>query len=255
MSFTRVMLRILPWIRRFWIVASVLMVSPFLILVTLFLWEKISWKTDRDHALFESVCDHCHPPMRAHRYAKSPDEWRSTVLRMLSKDSEYGKHIDLDKRERIIGMLIRTRSASPRVLYHFRCGQCHSRSVIEPYLDLDEKTLSVLVSQHNRQMNYAIQAWEGDLIAQRISEMRERRAPVKTVSSRGDQYLFQKDCGICHTVRFMYRTMCLTPRDDQKWTDLTVRMQEKSPEYISKDEVPALMRQAKMICETKKVAP
>jgi hypothetical protein len=247
--------KVLPWLKRLWFAVSIVLGLLFLILVALFVWEKLSWATDRDNRLFEATCDHCHTPMNAHRYAKSPDEWQNTIQRMLSRDTEYSKHIDLERRKRVLDVLIRNRSASPRALFFFRCGQCHSRSDIQPYLALDEKTLTALLRQHNKQNGFAIQTWEGELIEQQVQSMRERRRPVKTVSSRNEQYLFQRDCGVCHTLRFMYHGICTPPRDDVQWTVLTTRMQEKVPDFIGKDEIPILANQSKLICDTKKVVP
>jgi len=46
---------------------------------------KSSFGADADNSLFAAECSRCHDAARAHRYAKSPAEWRETVSRMLDR--------------------------------------------------------------------------------------------------------------------------------------------------------------------------
>ena len=206
-----------------------------------YLTEVRSWASDPDVDALNATCGTCHPSTRAHRYAKSNAEWRRTVDRMLAKDPALAAGVDARTRERIVAVLTRRRTPSGEALFAVRCDRCHAGSVVDPYLSLDAEALTLLLRQHVRQKNFAIQTWEGERV---IDAVLKRRRDIGTVDPPGDagarQRLFQRACGTCHTARFLYGEMCDPPQDAGEWESVVVRMREKSPSLFDAEEAGVL---------------
>ncbi len=216
--------------------------------LAVFGYEVVSWKGAADYALFKRKCSVCHEIERPQNYAKSPAEWRATVARRLP-DGEPTKTTKVE-RERIAELLIRRRSADGETLYRYRCARCHQRSWLAPFLRLDRETLTLLIREHTRQKNYAIQVWEGDEIAAYVAQTLARPAANEHGFSPRDHLLYQRACGACHTTRFIRRTMCREAAWRSDPAGLVKRMREKSPVLFTDGEASLLANYAKRICET-----
>jgi len=218
-------------------------------------YEVHSWNADPDNSLLERICSHCHDPKFTHSYAKSPQEWRRTVKRMLDRLPSYGARVGKAERELIAAVLIRQRSADGPTLFRWRCGRCHERSVIEHYRGLAPAALRELVVQHTRQHNFEIQTWEGALVADYVEKLFAGRAKMPLDFLAGNQVLYARSCTTCHTVSFVYRTMCVGTGDLDQWIALVVRMQGKAPELIVRANAPILANYAFKVCQTGNPAP
>lgn len=226
------------------IAGSVLTGVLTIIILSVSLYEKGAWVFDKDTALMEKECSSCHNPDRPKGYAKSPDQWEETVRRMNS--IALGK-IPVSDQKRITELLIRKRSADGATLYKARCGRCHLRAVIDPFLELSPEALGVLIEQHVRQNNFAIQMWEGELIINYLQQIQQDHG-LGNNSDKNNQVLFQNSCGQCHTTTFLYKTMCAEPTDYEMWTQIVDRMRLKTPTFIDEKNVPALASYCKKLC-------
>ncbi len=217
--------------------------------ISIYAYERFTWQWDEDYALFEDECGACHSSMVPRNYAKSPEEWQRTVSRMIPRETGH------EVKQRIGELLVRHRSPTGRALYRLRCGRCHAISVMDDYFDLDAKALRLLLEQHIMQNNFAVQTWEGDLIADYVIELWKNRERVPGKSTPEIQYKYQQKCGVCHSATMLYRDMCLEDRSLGDWKKIIIRMREKTPSFIGAGEVPELTEHAMMICESKKPAP
>jgi len=235
------------WMSRAWIFIILVVTLSIAIQISLFAYETASWRLDRFNTEFEVVCGRCHRADKAHRYAKAPVEWGRTVNNMLSDRFNKSKAY----REAIASFLIAHRSANGDILFNFRCGKCHSHSVLEPYLALDPRALELLLQQHTMQHNYAIQVWEGELIIDKVLALQRERKIPRNPESAQYQVQFQNFCGLCHTTRFLYRTMCECEpqKTDEQWRELVMRMRMKSPRLLKSKSVFTLTDHIKSICK------
>jgi len=230
--------------------AGVLMAAQLAVCVR----EVISWKSDPDNALLEKKCGRCHEAARAHNYAKSPAEWRATVKRMLREPLPNRLTTD-QERTRIGDELIRRRSADGQTLFRIRCARCHARSAIEPYRRLDPQTLALVVRQHARQKNFAIRVWEGEEVAQYVSEKLSQWSRSSSRFTPREHYLYQEVCGTCHTPRFIRRAMCREMPNGPEWNEVLARMLGKAPQLVEENQMPILASYAESICRTRNPVP
>jgi hypothetical protein len=211
-------------------------------------YERLSWTFDPDNKEFERICGQCHSADRPRGYAMSPERWRDQVHLMLSKNTPLKESANPETQQRITDFLVKHRSVDGRTLVRFRCARCHSANVLDPYLKLDDRTLTALLRQHIRQNNSAIQSWEGELIIHEIVEKRPPIAPRAANETALRNYSFQAFCGLCHDATFLYRRMCRPPRSAKDWEILTERMIAKAPDAAGAERKSDLAKRSEEIC-------
>jgi len=240
------------WFIRFWSLFTILLLLAVVFQLGIYFREKNLWASEPDIELFQKICGQCHNFERAHNYAKSPQEWAKTVDRMWAKDEDL---FDEKASGKIKALLIRRRSSNGVVLFDSRCGRCHSKQNVMPYLDLAPDALALLVRQHIKQNNFVIQIWEGELILEHLLAVKGERPEPKSTTSAYNQLLFQKNCGACHTAGFLYRTICREPKNEQQWTAIIERMIEKSPDLFQEGNLKPLVEHVTSICTSGNPAP
>lgn len=238
--------------RLFWILLTLWVAASLGLLIHSYFRETKAWSAEADYELLQQACSECHNYQLVKQYAKSPGEWRKTVIRMLRSNSDLATE---DEKKRIQEMLIRQRSTTGRILFDSRCARCHSVNTIEPYWDLHVDALALLVRQHVRQHNYTIEHWEGEMIVEEITRRKTERPGSSGFTNRHEQILFQQACGVCHSPRFIYRTMCETERSEAELRMMVLRMQQKAPDLIGEEQVPRLTDHSRAICGEGKPAP
>ncbi len=238
--------------RLFWLLLTLGVVASLGLLFSAYITERSAWSTEVDYKLLQQTCNECHSYQLVKEYAKSPGEWRKTVNRMLISKPELA---DEDEKKRIQELLIRQRSSTGQLLFDSRCSRCHSLETVEPYWDLHSDALTLLVRQHVRQHNYVIEHWEGEMIVKEVTRRKRERPGSSGFSRRGEQILFQQACGVCHTPRFIYRTMCKSERSEAEWRAMVLRMQQKAPDLIAEEQLPRLTNHSRAICREGKPAP
>jgi mono/diheme cytochrome c family protein len=211
-------------------------------------YERLSWTVTRGHAEFAHACGRCHAASLPHRYAMAPGEWRKTVDRMADKKPDNPDLSSAAARGRIAEFLIRRRSADGALLFRMRCGRCHSRGALKPYLALEDRTLETLLRQHTAQNNFAIQKWEADLIVAHVLAGRRGRPRTLGAAAAQRQFDFQNFCGLCHDVSFLYRRMCAYAHDDAAWRQVAERMRDKAPDAIGAEKIEGLAERSSEIC-------
>lgn len=207
--------------------------------------EVCTWRLGAGAGEIRAHCGACHEANRARDFARSPDGWKRTVEGMLDHRGP-SRDVGAGERAAMVGWLVRHRSADGATLFRHRCGRCHGRSAIEPYRALGDEALTLLIRQHTRQQNHAIQAWEGEaIIGHVLAEGESPESPLDPALSRE----FQRTCGACHSTSFLYRAMCEPRRDGGGWETVVTRMRGKSPELFAADRVPGLARQSAGVCD------
>ena len=186
--------------------------------------------------------------------AASPQEWRRTVDRMLAKSPGTASATPAS-RAAIAETLIRRRSVDERWILRLRCGKCHSVSVIDGYHGLSDRALKMLVNRHVAENNESIFAWEGNLAFDQIRRRFLRPPEPYSPPSEGGQVAFESRCDVCHTITFRYRTMFQPRRDDDQWSRVVERMRAKAPDYISENDVPALVAYIRRMRDAMSVTP
>jgi cytochrome c5 len=228
--------------------------APAIVAISLGLYERATWFTDPDNAVFESVCGRCHEPSLAHRFVKSPEEWEATVATCLNRDSA-APTLDPVSRQNILSMLIRHRSSKGDTLFAFRCNRCHNAKVIDDYLSMSRDTIKLMVKRHVRQYNKVVTAWEGELIADYLIEKAERTSQTNPVRQAESQYHFELWCGECHTVSFRYKAMFAQSRDENEWEAVVQRMREKAPDFITAEGLPMILHQISEMAASRRPVP
>jgi hypothetical protein len=234
-----------------WVLLTAAAVVYAIAFVGVAIYEVLSWSLDKGNAEFTQACGRCHSPMTPHHYAMAPSEWRKTVDSMLDRDGGAAHGDSPARRQRLAEFLIRRRSADGRTLFAWRCGRCHARSALTPYLALDERALRMLLQQHIAQNNFAIQKWEGDLVVGYVLAQSRPRPSATGADAAQRQVDFQAFCGLCHNVSFLYRRMCLPPKSRADWETVAERMRNKAPDAAGADNTGAFVQRSLEICAAK----
>ena len=225
---------------------TALVAVPVLVHASAFAAESWAWRLGSGAGAIRAHCGSCHEPDRARDFARSPAGWARTVDGMLRQRGPRPGSATAD-RDAVVGWLVRHRSADGATLFRHRCGRCHERTAVEPYRVLGEGALDLLVRQHTRQQNHAVQAWEGEAISQHIRDTgdvpRGALDPVQSLE-------FQRACGTCHSTSFLYRAICDPPRGEEAWAVGVARMQRKSPGLFERARIEALARHSAEVCES-----
>ena|GEM_PF-4446498 len=231
-----------------WIAAAVLGVISLDVFVGMAAYEDLSWRTAKGWDVLRAECGRCHDYRHVQGFANAPHEWENTVARMLARIHEDERTITPEKQALLTDLLIGKRSIDGAALFKRRCGKCHRADALDPYRDLPPETLTLLVSQHIRQNNFAVSVWEGELIVTEIERRQQGRSFGGTERERADAHRFAQHCGLCHTIRFLHRDMCRDRRTNEQWEELVRRMAAKAPETAVASDLTTLPRRAEAIC-------
>ncbi len=227
------------------ILLTALVALPVIVHGAAYSFEICTWRFGRGAEEIRAHCGSCHEASRVRDFARSPGGWRRTVGSMARGRGPTGV-VDSRARDAMVGWLVRYRSADGATLVRHRCGRCHDQDAFEPYRALGDEALATLITQHVRQQNHAIQAWEGEAIVEHLCSGDAVATPaIDPARSRE----FQRDCGVCHTPTFLYRTMCEAKRETVAWEAVVTRMRGKSPELFGADRIGRLARHSAVVCD------
>ena len=193
-----------------------------------------SFFVDADPAgkeVFEQRCQRCHdlpdpgkPPEMGWekrlklmaKLAKLSPEQKSDVLGYLQSHSQSA--------EKTISL------ADERRLFEKKCSLCHTldRIFLEP---LTDETRQHIV----KRMRGKNQSWISEEESRQILDYLSKAPKVtREKTAKGDaEQVFLERCSACHSLERVYNKM---KNDQTSWMHVVERMQNKAPEWLSKDD-------------------
>ncbi len=187
-----------------------------------------SSRQDSDKKIFEYTCSKCHSLDRALEIEKTTIGWEKTVDWMRHK----AKNAFSDKDALAIKIYLRKiNNVYPEKLFKWKCSGCHALGKVEE-LKLSPSQWKRLVLRERSRAIAWIALDEAEDIVGYLSK-NNVLIPDQTNPESKREELTEKKCLRCH----VYETVFKAKRPKDEWQVINKRMQEKSPQWLTDEEV------------------
>ena len=172
---------------------------------------------------FENHCGRCHFFTRPLDFFQERAGWEKTVRRMASKT---GSGIDEKTADAIIQYLVGVRSISIERFVEGRCSMCHVPPAKHSLDQRPQKIRRSIDRLRALDPRFCEPARADELAAYLSSGHASGDKGASALSDR-----FEQSCETCHFLDVIHK-----PIDQGTWKDVLVRMQQKAPHLLSREQ-------------------
>ncbi|MBI4845935.1 MAG: hypothetical protein HY810_05630 [Candidatus Omnitrophica bacterium] len=200
------------------------------------------FKKDESHCaggeLLQNKCFKCHDLKRIFFVRKSHGQWMVTVKRMQDKAPEW---LSDEIAEKVISLLASRYGVERGSLFKEMCVRCHKRIKKEKVLygKKTKRAWARSIERMRKDFSFIIGVDQAEEIYEYWTDpVNNKNLKLEVAKEDNREESFEIKCGRCHTQGFLSKQKF----NEENWTKVLERMQEKSPTWINDEELDEMLK-------------